>query len=87
MQQRTNAKRVVRRLPPRADIQPETGIATSAPSATRPSARPSSASPRSRRSLTAGMRAAHEPMSSPLRRKMTVTAARAALVPGAMPPG
>ena len=86
-QQKTNAKRVVRRLPPRADIQPETGIATSAPTATRPSAIPSSASPRSRRSLIAGMRAAHEPSSVPLSRKTMLTAARAARVPGAIAPG
>ena len=66
MQQKTNAARVVRRLPPRADIQPETGIATGAPTATSPSASPSSASPSPRRSLTAGMRPAHEPEEHPV---------------------
>ena len=69
--------RVVAREPSRADHQPASGMEASAPTAIPASTTPSPASPTPSRSLTAGTRAAQEPNSTPLSRKIVVTAARA----------
>jgi hypothetical protein len=73
-----SAARVGPRLPCLAASAPATGIATTAPTATLASARPSSPLVTPAWSRIAGMRATSEPNRNPFRKKTAVTAPRAA---------
>ena len=72
----TSAATVTRRLPTRGVSQPATGMATSAPSDIPKSARPSCGFVSPVSSCTAGIRAAHVPISRPSAKKKSVIVAR-----------